>query len=186
MKPVVLDLGPVVGSNVTFFGEQFGCKIVVEDLCRDIDRHVREQSLETMPEFFENRFVHRDQSVDGILCWDIFDYLDRGAADALAGQLTRMLRPEGMLLAFFNTVELGPNVFRYTKHRVIDQATLERRSYAATCGKRRPVPSRDVDQMFRPLRVVEQFLLRAKFREVLFKKPVEQTPLGSSLSAATH
>ena len=26
-QPSLLDLGPVVGSNVTYFGEQLGCKI---------------------------------------------------------------------------------------------------------------------------------------------------------------
>ena len=29
---LLLDLGPVVGTNVTFFGEELGCKIHVEDL----------------------------------------------------------------------------------------------------------------------------------------------------------
>jgi len=41
-QPMLLDLGPVVGSNVTFFGEQLGCKIFVENIYRDIDHHVRE------------------------------------------------------------------------------------------------------------------------------------------------
>ena len=40
-SPVLLDLGPVVGSNVSFFGEQLGCKIFVEDIFADLDRHVR-------------------------------------------------------------------------------------------------------------------------------------------------
>jgi len=31
-SPALLDLGPVVGSNVSFFGEQLGCKIFVEDI----------------------------------------------------------------------------------------------------------------------------------------------------------
>ena len=31
-SPVLLDLGSVTGSNVTFFGERLGCKIIVEDL----------------------------------------------------------------------------------------------------------------------------------------------------------
>ena len=37
-NPVLLDLGPVIGANVSFFGEQLGCKILVEDLYADIDR----------------------------------------------------------------------------------------------------------------------------------------------------
>src|SRR4029450_4610017 len=39
-SPVLVDLGPVVGSNVSFFGEQLGCKIFVEDLFADLDRHL--------------------------------------------------------------------------------------------------------------------------------------------------
>jgi len=44
-SPVLLDLGPVVGSNVSFFGEQLGCKIFVEDVFADLDRHIREDVL---------------------------------------------------------------------------------------------------------------------------------------------
>ena len=35
---VVLDLGPVVGSNISFLGEQVGCKIFVEDIYADLER----------------------------------------------------------------------------------------------------------------------------------------------------
>ena len=35
-QPVLLDLGPVVGSNVTFFGEQLGCKIFVENIYKNL------------------------------------------------------------------------------------------------------------------------------------------------------
>src|SRR5689334_23865124 len=98
--PVLLDLGPVVGSNVSFFGEQLGCKIFVEDIFADLDRHIRDGKLEELPEFLKRRFTRDDASVDGILCWDVIDYLDRPAAQELATQLTRMLRPDGALLAF--------------------------------------------------------------------------------------
>ena len=82
-SPVLLDLGPVVGSNVSFFGEQLGCKIFVEDIFADLDRHVREGKLDELPAFLEKRFPQADGTVDGILCWDVFDYLDRrGGAGA--------------------------------------------------------------------------------------------------------
>src|SRR6201989_727550 len=66
--PVILDLGPVVGSNVSFLGEHLGCKIFVEDIFADLDRHVREGKLEDLPEFLKRRFTRDDASVDGILC----------------------------------------------------------------------------------------------------------------------
>ena len=102
-SPVLLDLGPVVGSNVSFFGEQLGCKIRVEDIFADIDRHIRDAKIDSLPAFLTSRFSQQSGSVDGILCWDIFDYLDRRAAQALAEPLARILRPEGALLGFFGT-----------------------------------------------------------------------------------
>jgi len=30
--PTLLDLGPVVGPNIAFFGEHLGCKVLVEDV----------------------------------------------------------------------------------------------------------------------------------------------------------
>ena len=76
-SPVLLDLGPVVGSNVSFFGEQLGCKIFVEDIFADVDRHVRAGTLDALPAFLKKRFPQETGSVDGILCWDLIDYLDR-------------------------------------------------------------------------------------------------------------
>lgn len=173
-EPRLLDLGPVVGSNVTFFGEQLGCKILVEDVYKDIDRHVRDGKLAELPAFFATRFPQAAGSVDGILCWDVFDYLDRASAAPLAQQLVRILRPEGSLLAFYSTAE--PTVgaaATYTKHVVIDPSSLQHRPYAAARGKQRPVLNRDIQRMFEPLRITEQFLLKTNLREVLFRKPAD-------------
>jgi hypothetical protein len=176
-QPVLLDLGPVGGSNVTFFGEQLGCKIFVEDLSKDLDRHVKENTLDQLPAFFARRFPQETESVDGILCWDVFDYLDRVSAPPLAAQLTRILRPEGALLAFFSTEEPKPDVKAgaskpaYTRHIVADPANLQHRAYPAARGKQRPMQNRDIQRMFEPLRITEQFLLKTKMRELLFRKP---------------
>lgn len=171
-QALLLDLGPVVGSNVTFFGEELGCKIIVEDLAADIDRHVREDRLADLPAFLARRFPHESDTVDGILCWDLFDYLPRPAAHALAQQLVRLLRPEGVLLAFFGTAEpeAGSRP-SYTKHVVLDRERLQHRPYAAARGKERPLQNRDIERMFAPLRVSEQFLLKTRLREVLLRKP---------------
>jgi hypothetical protein len=172
-QPVLLDLGPVVGSNVTFFGEQLGCKILVEDISKDIDRHVKEATLEALPGFFHGRFAQESGSVDGILCWDLFDYLDKASAAPLAAQLVRLLRPEGALLAFFTTEEPQPASAKpiYTRHIVADPANLQHRPYPAARPKQRPMQNRDIQRMFEPLRITEQFLLKTKMRELLFRKP---------------
>ena len=181
---VLLDLGPG-GSNVTFFGDEIGCKIFVEDLSKDIDRHVNQAKVEGLPTFLDRRFQQESETIDGILCWDIFDYLERGAAERLALQLTRVLRPNGVLLAFFSTADprsaMRPT---YTRHIVIDRAHLEYRPYAAARAKQRPLLNRDIQRLFEPLRITENFLLKTNLREVLFRKAAAAAVTPSAAVAA--
>jgi hypothetical protein len=169
-SPVLLDLGPVVGSNVSFFGEHLGCKIFVEDISADLDRHVHEGKVDALPAFIEKRFPQPDGAVDGILCWDLIDYLDRHAARALATQLTRILRPEGALLGFFGTAQ--PRETRYTKYMIVDESTLRHRAYPAARGRQAVLLNRDIIRLFSGLRVSESFLLQNNLRELLFRKPI--------------
>ncbi len=173
--PVLLDLGPVVGSNVAFFGEQLGCKIFIEDLFADLDRHVRQGAGDALAEFFAKRFRQEDESVDGILCWDLIDYLDRPAGQALASELTRLLRPEGALLAFFSSVETHDP--RYTKFVVVDDEKLAHRPYAAARPRQRILLNRDIIRLFERLRVSDSFLLKTNMREILFRKPAVPRPV---------
>lgn len=168
-NPLLLDLGPVVGSNVTFFGEQLGCRLRVEDVAKDIDRHVKEGQLDQLPEFFTKRFPQAPGSVDGILCWDILDYLDRPAAQALATSLSSLLKPEGWLLGFFSTADSREAV--YTKYVVVDESNLRYRTYPATRPRQRSLLNGDIIKLFKDLRVTDSFLMKSKVREMLFRKP---------------
>jgi hypothetical protein len=167
--PVLLDLGPVVGSNVSFFGEELGCKILVEDIFSDLDRHIRAQKTEALPAFLTSRFTQPSGAIDGILCWDIFDYLDRPAAEALAVQLARILRPEGALLGFFSTSQVLDT--RYTKYIIVDRIHLKHRAYASVRGRQSVLANRDIIRLFGSLRVSDSFLLKNNLREILFRKP---------------
>jgi hypothetical protein len=169
-SPVLLDLGPVVGSNVSFFGEQLGCKIFVEDIFADVDRHVREGKIEALPAFLRKRFPQSDGTFDGILCWDIVDYVDRASAQELADQLTRVLRPDGALLAFFGTIPSRDTTC--TKYIIADEMTLRHRSYPAGRGRQAVLVNRDILRLFSGLRVSDSFLLQNNIREILFRKPI--------------
>ena len=171
--PVLLDLGPVVGSNVSFFGEQLGCKIFVEDIFADLDRHAREGTLDQLPEFLKTRFPQADGEVDGILCWDLIDYLDRPSAQVLADQLTRVLRPEGSLLGFFGNAQSRETT--YTKFVIADEMNLKHRSYPAARGRQAVLLNRDIIRLFAGLRVSDSFLMKNNIREILFRKPTYET-----------
>ena len=171
-SPELLDLGPVVGSNVSFFGEQLGCKIFVEDIFADLDRHVRAGTLETLPAFLKKRFPQTTGSVDGILCWDLIDYLDRPAAQELAHELTRVLRPDGALLGFFRAAAHAHHDAHYTKFIVVDEGNLKHRAYPSARGRQAVLLNRDIIKLFAGLRVSDSFLLQNNLREVLFRKPL--------------
>ena len=89
-SPVLIDFGPVIGTNVEFFGERLGCKMFIEDLFAESIGTPEAGRSTRLPERLETRFRHADASVDGILCWDFFDFLDKavgagaGAADRSA------------------------------------------------------------------------------------------------------
>ena len=167
-SPVLLDFGPVIGSNVEFFGERLGCKLFIEDLLADIDRHTRGGTLDTLPDAIAKRFRHGDASVDGILCWDIFDFLDKKAATALATQVVRMLKPGGLVMGFF--CSLPVDQASLTKYEIVDEKSLRHRPHAGSAGPKRVLQNRDIIRMFEGLVVSDSFLLKTNTREMLLRR----------------
>ena len=166
----VVDLGPVIGSNITFLGERVGCKIHVEDLYADVDRHVQHDKLDQLPEFLSGRLAMPASSIDAVLGWDIFDYLAPMAATALAGELMRILRPGGVLLGFFGA--RASDDPRYTKFFIEDEMHLRYRFYPSACTRRWVLQNRDINIMFDGLEIFETVLLKSGVREILFRKRI--------------
>ncbi len=170
-QPVLIDLGPVVGSNIAYFGEQLGCKIFVTDLFADLDRFAREGRVDAFADFIDKKFTQESESVNGILCWDFIDYLDKATAQRLATQLTRVLRPDGALLGFFSSAAQNGDS-HYNKFIVSDEGVnLRARAYPALRGRQSVLLNRDIIKLFSGLRVSDSFLLKNNQREILFRKP---------------
>lgn len=172
-NPTVLDLGPAVGGNVMFFAERVGCKIIVADAFAQLEQHLRLPAQDGLPAALAARFPHGEGTVDGIVCWDIIDYLDRRSAQTLADQLTRMLRPGGALLGFFGTAPARDS--QYTKYVIADESNLKYRFYPAVRGRQSVLLNRDIIRLFPDLRVSDSFLMKNNLREILFRKPAYAT-----------
>lgn len=168
-SPVLLDFGPVIGTNVEFFGERLGCKLFIEDLVSDLDRHTRAGTLDALPGVLDTRFRHADASVDGILCWDIFDFLDKASTQALARQVIRMLRPGGAVMGLFCTAAKTDHV-AYTKYEIVDDQNFRHRAHPGVGGVKRAVQNRDIIRMFEGLVVSDSFLLKSNIREMLLRR----------------
>jgi len=167
--PVLVDFGPVIGTNVAFFGEHLGCKLHIEDLATEIDKHTRGGNRETLGQDLAARFAQPDQSVDGVLCWDIFDFLEPAASKQLAREIVRVLRPGGAVMGFFctKTVDRAP----FTKYEILEESSsLRHRHHPGAGGTKFVLQNRDIIKMFEGLFVSESFLLKSNTREILLRK----------------
>lgn len=165
---VVIDLGPVIGSNVAFLGERLGCKLFIEDLVSELDRYKKSGATEGPSAALRARLRHGEGAVDGVLCWDFFDFLDKPAATALATHVSRMLRPGGAVMGFFSTtaVERAP----FSKFEIADDQSLRRRHHPGAGGPKYPLQNREIIKIFEGLAVSESFLLKSNTREILLRK----------------
>jgi len=168
VSPTLLDFGPVIGTNVEYFGDRLGCKLFIEDLLADVDRHARAGTGDELAAGFEKRFRHGDATVDGILCWDIFDFLDKNAATRLARQIVRMLKPGGIVMGFFCSLPVERST--YTKYEIVDDTSLRHRPHAGAGGPKRVLQNRDIIRMFEGLNVSDSFLLKGSTREMLLRR----------------
>jgi hypothetical protein len=167
--PVIMDLGPVVGSNISFFGEELACRIFVEDLFAVVETHARAGTRDTLGDALAARLTREPGSIDGILCWDLFDYLDKHSAPKLAAVLVSLLKPGGVLYAFFGSKP--ETLTRYNRFVVEARDRMVLRPTAATSTPRNVLVTRDINRMFEGLVVSESVLLKSNARETLFRKP---------------
>ena len=169
--PLLIDFGPVIGTNVAYFGEQLGCKLFIEDLAAEIDKHTRGKTRDTLPETLAKRFTQADGSVDGVLCWDVFDFLEPAAAKALARQIVRVVRPGGAVMGFFCSTSKPMERVPFSKYEIVAAtASMRQRHHPGTGGPKYVMQNRDIIKMFEGLTVAESFLLKSNTREILLRK----------------
>ena len=167
--PLLIDFGPVIGTNVGFFGEQLGCKLFIEDLVAEIDKQTRAKTRDALPDILAKRFTQADGSVDGVLCWDIFDFLEPASAKALSREIVRVLRPGGAGMGFFCTK--AEERVPFTKYEIVEaNQSLRQRHHPGTGGPKFVMQNRDIIKMFDGLTVAESFLLKSNTREILLRK----------------
>jgi len=168
-SPVLVDFGPVIGANVAFFGEHLGCKLTIEDLASELDKHTRAGTRDVLGEALAKRFTQANESVDGVLCWDIFDFLEPPAAKALAREIVRVLKPGGAVMGFFCTKAVERAAF--SKYEIIEESSsLRHRHHPGTGGPKFVLQNRDIIKMFEGLVVSESFLLKSNTREMLLRR----------------
>jgi SAM-dependent methyltransferase len=185
----VLDLGSTSAANIRFFTER-GHRIYSEDLLvASTDPSLitkDEQGNMTLDskQFLADNLVYPAAHFDFVLCWNLPDYLDENLVRPVMGRLWSVLKPGGMLLAFFHTKDAGPDSPCYRFH-IIGKDTLEmqriqlkREARRGPTGAvhtaindgfrlQRVFNNRHVENLFREYSSIKFFLGRDNIREVL-------------------
>ena len=185
----VLDLGSTSPSNIRFFTER-SHKIYSEDLLvasTDPGLVTKDEEGKVVLDsrkFLADNLVYPAAHFDVVLCWNLPDYLDESLVRPVMGRLWSVLRPGGMLLAFFHTKDAGPDSPCYRFH-IVGKDTLEMQRIvlkrearrgptgavhtAITDGFRlqRVFNNRHIETLFRDFASIKFFLARDNVREVL-------------------
>jgi SAM-dependent methyltransferase len=185
----ILDLGSTSPSNIRFFTES-GHKIYSEDLLVAstdpglITKDEEGKVVLDSRQFLADNLVYPAAHFDVVLCWNLPDYLDESLVRPVMGRLWSVLKPGGMLLAFFHTKDAGPDSPCHRFH-IIGKDTLEMQRIvlkrearrgptgavhtAITEGFRlqRVFNNRHIETLFRDFASIKFFLARDNVREVL-------------------
>jgi hypothetical protein len=167
--PLILDLGPVVGSNVSFIGERLPCRMQIADLPVDIEASARRGSTEGLAEALLSRVrALTPEGMDAVLCWDLFDYLERPTGRELGQAIAALLRPGGVLYAYFGST--AATLTQHTRFIIQSDTGIKWRMAPCTPVTRTVWQTGDLTRLFPGLTTVDSVLLANKSREILFRK----------------
>jgi len=185
----ILDLGSTSPANIRFFTER-GHKIYSEDLLvASTEPHLvtkDEQGNVVLDsrKFLSDNLLYPAALFDVVLCWNLPDYLDESLVRPVMGRLWSVLKPGGMLLAFFHTKDAGPDSPCYRFHIVekdileMQRIVLRREMRRGPAGAihtsigdgfrlQRVFNNRHIETLFRDFASIKFFLARDNVREVL-------------------
>jgi hypothetical protein len=168
----ILDLGGVHQENVNFI-TSLGHKFYAQDFLRiyqtTFGAEPADQANPGRIEYFLRESLdYPDEHFDGVLAWDVLEYLAPPLLAATVERLLRMLKPEGYMLTFFHSAERLEMVPAYA-FRIQDPRTLE----VSESGGRAPEQlfnNRSLEKLFQKFESVKFFLTRERLREVIVRK----------------
>ena len=185
----ILDLGSTSATNIRHFTER-GHRIYSEDLLTASTDPELITTDETgavaldSRKFLADNLVYPAAHFDVVLCWNLPDYLDESLVKPVVGRLWSVLKPGGMLLAFFHTRDAGPDSPCHRFH-IVGADTLEMKKIVRRREARR-VPTgtaqtatadafqlqrvfnnRHIENLFRDFASIKFFLARDNIRDVL-------------------
>jgi len=168
----ILDLSGASQANISFITEA-GHRISSDDLVGAMlqsfgDDFGESQTDGKAARFLEQALTFPAETFDGALVWDAFQFLAPPLIDQTVERLLRVMRPGGLILAFFNADEKMKKIPLYS-YRIQDSKTL----LQIPRGMPQRVQNfnnRTIEKLFEDTSSVKFFLTRDHLREVLVRR----------------
>ena len=169
----ILDLGGVSQANVEFI-LNLGHRLSSEDFLRSMreafgaDDLTDQSNPGRIDYFLRQNLDYPEEHFDGVLVWDVLEYMSPALLTATVERLYRIVKPRSYLLAFFHADDKLASVPRYA-FRIQDSANL----HVTQHGSRVPAQlfnNRSLERLFERFESVKFFLTKEHLREVIIKR----------------
>lgn len=168
----LLDLGIATQQNISFI-TNLGHRLYSEDFLQiltetfGVEDTIDQSNPGRIDYFLKQTLEYPEETFDGVLVWDVLEYLEPPLLNAVVERLHRIVRPKSYMLAFFHADDKLEAVPFYT-FRIQDTSTLQVEQKAL----RRPTQlfnNRGIEKVFSNFESVKFFLTRERLREVIVK-----------------
>ena len=168
----ILDLGGATQQNVSFI-TNLGHRLYSEDFLQilhetfGMEDTVDQSNPGRIEYFLRQSLDYPEAHFDGVLVWDVLEYLAPALLSAVVERLNKVTRPKSYMLAFFHSDDKLQAVPYYT-FRIQTVGELQ----VAQRGARRPAQlfnNRSLEKLFGKFDSVKFFLTREQLREVIIK-----------------
>ncbi len=177
----VLDLGPPVNSNISYFRE-FNCRIRIQNLYQELIDHPRYRSALSAgdSEIANGDIAHifdemlsdcRGVHYNLILLWDLIDYLHRQALTVLMGSLAGYCQRGAYLYMVSSTNRLIPSVAARFSLLSDNQIRYQPVSDELIAGPRHSI--RAIERMLPGFHLERCFLLPEGLQEYIWKAALD-------------
>ena len=163
----LLDLAGANQANVSYI-TNLGHRIYSEDFLRSLRFATNGDGIPHIEQFMSQNLAHEENSFDGVLVWDVLEYLSAPMLAVTIERLFRITKPGSYLLAVFQAQEKADVVPQYS-FRIQDSKTL----MVADRGMRKPEQvfnNRSLEKLFANFESLKFFLSRDKLREVIVRR----------------
>ncbi|MGC2662392.1 MAG: methyltransferase domain-containing protein [Bryobacteraceae bacterium] len=170
----ILDMSGASQANISFI-TGLGHRISSDDLVGTMEQFFGkgdfmegQEHASNAQRFLDQCLTFPDSHFDGALVWDTLQFLSGHVLDQAIAQLLRVMRPGGLILAFFHADEKATRIPLYN-YRVQDQKTLllvPRGGYQRV----QYFNNRALERMFDQAGSLKFFLTRDHLREVIVRR----------------